>query len=68
MKAIVAAISLLATCAAFAQPYPSRPVRLMIPAAPGGNPDVMARLLTPRLQSALGQPRSEEHTSELQSH
>ena len=56
MKAIVAALSLLATCAALAQPYPSRPVRLMIPAAPGGNPDVMARLLTPRLQSALGQP------------
>lgn len=36
--------------------YPSRPVHLLVPAAPGGNPDVLARLLGQRLQEVLGQP------------
>ena len=29
--------------------YPSRPVRMIIPAAPGGNPDVLARMLAKKL-------------------
>jgi len=36
--------------------YPSRPVRMLIPAAPGGNPDVLARLLAKRLADTLGRP------------
>jgi tripartite-type tricarboxylate transporter receptor subunit TctC len=35
-------------------PYPNKPVRLVVPAAPGGNPDVLARMLTQKLQAALG--------------
>jgi tripartite-type tricarboxylate transporter receptor subunit TctC len=36
--------------------YPSRPVHILAAAAPGGNPDVLARLLGQRLQEVLGQP------------
>jgi tripartite-type tricarboxylate transporter receptor subunit TctC len=38
---------------AHAQAYPAKPVRLIVPAAPGGNPDVLARLLAQKLQSSL---------------
>jgi tripartite-type tricarboxylate transporter receptor subunit TctC len=36
--------------------YPSRPVRLVAAAGPGGNPDVLARLLAQKLSEALGKP------------
>src|SRR5438309_10439187 len=36
--------------------YPSRPVRMNIPAAPGGNPDVLARLLATKLADSFGRP------------
>jgi tripartite-type tricarboxylate transporter receptor subunit TctC len=38
------------------QNYPSRPVHILAAAAPGGNPDVLARLLSQRLSEILGQP------------
>jgi tripartite-type tricarboxylate transporter receptor subunit TctC len=39
-----------------AQEYPSKSVRLIAAAAPGGNPDVLARLLAARLSDTLGKP------------
>jgi tripartite-type tricarboxylate transporter receptor subunit TctC len=36
--------------------YPSRPVHIVAAAAPGGNPDVLARLLADRLSTTLGAP------------
>jgi len=46
----------LAAGAAPAQPYPSRPVSVILPAAPGGGPDVITRLVADRLSQAWQQP------------
>jgi len=41
---------------AIAQPYPSKPVRVVIPYPPGSTPDIVGRTLSTKLQEALGQP------------
>lgn len=53
---------LLGTCglllvpAAQAQPYPSRPIRLIVPWAPGSPGDLVGRVVGQRMSAALGQP------------
>ena len=49
------AISLASTECALAQSYPSRPIRWVVAASPGGGGDIVARLLAPELTQLLGQ-------------
>ena len=52
---LLAAVAALAL-AAHAQPFPSRPIRVIVPTTAGGVPDVLARAVGQRVSESLGQP------------
>lgn len=55
LGAVALGLSLVLASAAFAEEaYPTHPVRMLAASAPGGNPDVLARLLANRLSEMLG--------------
>ncbi|HEY5900611.1 MAG TPA: tripartite tricarboxylate transporter substrate binding protein [Burkholderiales bacterium] len=53
---LVAALLALFSCFAFAQGFPERPVRIIVPLTPGGSPDTIARALAQNLQGVWPQP------------
>ena len=62
MKAVLSLLLALPLLAA-AQTYPSKPVRIIVPAQPGGGLDLIGRTVADQLQRALGQSFFIENTS-----
>jgi tripartite-type tricarboxylate transporter receptor subunit TctC len=54
--ALAAALFALAAQLAFAQAWPSKPVKIMVGASPGGGTDIIARMLADKYQAIFGQP------------
>src|SRR5688572_14298538 len=56
MRLLTACFILAFSCAAAAQDYPNRPLRLIVTVPPGGAADSIARLVAGKLSESLGQP------------
>jgi tripartite-type tricarboxylate transporter receptor subunit TctC len=56
MRALLAVLLVFANAVHAQDQYPSKSVRLVAAAAPGGNPDVLARMLAAKLADAFGRP------------
>ena len=55
MRTVIAAILAAAVSVAQAQTYPTKPIRLLVPFAPGGSSSIIARAFTAEMSKGLGQ-------------
>jgi len=61
MRALISLAAALLAASAFAQTYPSKPVRVIVPFPPGGSADAASRSMAEKLSGLWGQPVVLEH-------
>jgi tripartite-type tricarboxylate transporter receptor subunit TctC len=56
VRILIALAASLFACSLYGQSYPSKPIRIIVPYAPGGTSDILARQIGPKLTDVWGQP------------
>ena len=56
VKQAVLGVLVLLAANAFAQSFPAKPIRMIVPLVPGGNQDIVARAVAEEMAKSLGQP------------
>src|SRR4051812_49440082 len=56
LRCALAGGALAVACAAHAQPFPSKPIHVIIPFVAGGSSDIVGRAIASKFQEVLGQP------------
>ena len=63
MRILLLALISLVCPPAFAQTFPTKPLQIIVPLAPGGGTDLLARVIADKLRDKFGQPVTVENRS-----